>query len=701
MKRNYCTGVKMSRLSVLLLGLGFAWATPTTEVDAHKSLQEKVHSIEVRQGVEMGISIRSQFSSSEFYSEQDSANLAGTPNRERTEFTQLDLSFLFRPWAQTRADVVLRLHAGHQDFFNAAAKVVSVPWMQMDGRLGNYVFYQVGDIRQQFSPLTLYAPDVEILFEPEVFRRQRHMAKSQSYLQGNDRNLQGVNFQFRKGFTELFSELRMELLASRLRRIHNLDLAGYMGNLQPNEETFGSSQSSSLDRWLFAFNSEMFFARKSIYTGFSYLDQRDLNSSRTLQLSDSLPINPFGSEYDNQVLSGRAGVDVSTLLKMPNLIAELTAEYAQSITNYGIGETDGSAVALQVMGGYKTEKTFAGHAQVNFLSNDHAFYNPLAQTPSFLARRVLNTDKDPHTIKFGVQSPMYTTFDALYRFNPRFTPMAVGSPLSSGADDLKTRQSDSYQIAPFEKTGWNNAVLDGNELALVQEYFSDPVLQMSLPFGPATHNREGLQARLSMDALNKNIQVQTLFSQLKEKEASIIDNKAEFSEMGGGLLINAGGLLGWELPLQLSGSMVLGTREQGISKMESSFLNASLYYKYHVRFGVAAGLQQITQDWTSAPELFGVSLAKSNQVQWNVGLDYSLARNIWLSISYGQMQVANTYESSLGVDANGKLISGDDDGTPQLPYYYHAGPQVDANTAVSFEHEFRRSILEAMVNVDF
>ena len=87
-----------------------------------------------------------------------------------------------------RANVMLRHEAGMQDYFSSPSKSITAGWMNVEGNLGSNFYWVVGDFRQQYSPLTLYSPDVEILYEPKVYTRSRYMAKEQALISGNQRN---------------------------------------------------------------------------------------------------------------------------------------------------------------------------------------------------------------------------------------------------------------------------------------------------------------------------------------------------------------------------------------------------------------------------------------------------------------------------------------------------------------------------------
>ena len=79
------------------------------------------------------------------------------------------------------------------------------------------------------------------------------------------------------------------------------------------------------------------------------------------------------------------------------------------------------------------------------------------------------------------------------------------------------------------------------------------------------------------------------------------------------------------------------------------------------------------------------------QMQWMVGLDYTLASNAWFSLNYGIISVANEYNTAALVDASSSK------GAYNMPVYY----DVTKDASGKFKNEFTQSIIEASINVEF
>jgi len=706
--------------------------------------------IKARKGLEISGTVRSASFNSYFQSPDEKPNSETgvytnkMPNHEISEFVQVDLNFKFRPWDIISANLDLRLGAGAQEYFAAAATTVNVPWMNIEGNLNENFYWIVGDFRQSYSPLTLYMPGIDIMYEPIAFARKREMAQKESLLQGNQRNLQGFNLQFRPQLGEALGELRVEALGARLRRAGFLDASGAMGNILPNEGIPGATQAGRFDKFLFAGNLELLPLNKNLLIGGTYLAIADDKSTSKRYDCPTCSINDFSKNFllntldslpqKTFVYAGRAGADIAGILGNSSLIANLTGEFAMS--NDKVYDSDstskqekGKAILAQMDLGYK------GIVDVvlssSFIRNDSSWFNNVAQTPSFFARRVLNTDKDIgcadinnkpqgscddptfNLSKYGVYSPLYSTFDALYFFTPKHSPMGLG--LDAG-EPKKNDQTQSYNIKPYAKTSWNPSTLTRAELALLEE-LSDLNIQMALPGGFATSNRQGYQEVLTVNWRGL-AEIKGLFANYVQPFAKDSTKSAIFTEFGGGAKVDVLGIFGFEKnPLELSGSYKRSAKEQewqrfGKAEYTSDFINASLYWRFFRRFGLTFGYQQINSELnipaanaqvmqTSNLRVSVVPIVNTTQDQWMAGIDYTVAKNAWLSINYGIMSVDNTYK--LKTDSYSNVYeSGDarkiNTGT-NLPIY-SAVNAIDKDVE-DLKHSFSRNIIEATINVEF
>lgn len=738
--------MNMKKLLIALFAASVA-APAATEWQTQERLDAKVDSVNAKRGVQIGGKIRAVAQASYFDTDNDPTGINNMPETERNEFGAADLDFHFRPYEFVRANVMLRMEAGMQEYFSSASKMLSVGWLNVEGNIGNSFYWVVGDFRQQYSPLTLFSPDVEILYEPTIFARKRHMAESQELLEGNQRNLQGANVQFRHYFNNTVGEFRAEALAARLNRTSVLDLSGAEGNILPNDSVAGASLASNTDKWAIAANLELLPLNKNLYVGVTPMyifDNEDSytytyrhpenNINEAYVLSD---INPYETDpQKTMIVSGRVGGDIAGFLGNKALTLDLVAEYAYSsdeIRKHTLTPTvdpttgtfvvdengeavytdvstkenlNGSALLVTLNAGYKFSEDMGLSLGLNFVRNDSNWFNNLAQSPKFFARRILNSDKDGDAIKYGVNAPLYSTFDALYNFSPKYSP--ASKTLMTDDDGIADGQTKSYNIAPFNKSSWKGNVYSRSQLALI-ETLTDPALQLTLPNGLATSNRQGARGNVTFNWKN-SVEVQGLFSYFNQVAPIALYKEATYMEFGGGAKVDVFKILGFQKPLELSGSYKHSERSidtdnwaslglaDGTAELKSDFINAGLYVQYLPRLGFTAGLQYINTDYNDYEgQLRGLStpLLSSKQMQWMIGLDYSLADNAWLSLNFGIVSVKNEYNTSALLGADGTVSSEALEAATNLPSY----ATVDASG--KYTHEFSQTVVEASINVEF
>ena len=729
--------MKMKRSLFALLAATVASAASPV-VDNQNLLESKVDSMNAKRGLEIGGAIRGVAQASYFDSDLDATVEKMMPDVEKNEFVTADLDFHFRPYESVRANATLRLEAGMQEYFASAAKSISVAWINVEGNIGKSFYWIVGDFRQEYSPLTLFLPTVDIMYEPLVFERQRHMAQKSQFIEGNQRNLQGVNLQFRMMPNTSVGEIRAEALMARLNRTAVLDFSGAEGNVVTNAPMAGASQASNMDKWLAAGNLELLPLNRNLYVGatgmFIFDDEKSFSYTERHEdgnyLGDYIrePINPYDMDaQQTMVVSGRVGGDVAGFLGNKNLTLDLVAEIAMSNDKIYThtpttvldenGKTvpgedliedsqeKGMAVLATLNAGYKTD-LWGVKLLGNIIYNDSAWFNNAAQSPSFFAQRILNSDLDGNTVKYGVNSPLYSTFGALYSFNPKFSPVAR----TLGTDDAKFEdgQTESYNISNYNKNSWTTNVYGKSQLALLQTLM-DPALQLALPNGLATSNRVGGQATLTA-GFKDFAEVQGLVTVLSQVKPLIGLEAVKYMEYGGGAKADIFKAIGFSKPLEISGSYKHSDRKidieggAGTAELKSDFINGGLYVQYLPRLGVTGGVQLINTEYNDIQagiSGFVAPLLKSKQMQWMVGLDYSIEKNAWLAVNFGIITVSNEYNTQALVAANKAgepmqtgTVAG---GVFNIPDYY----DVRKDETGKFKNEFSQTVIEASLNVEF
>lgn len=744
MKMNKSASKMITRtLGAIALTSGMAAASVASNQEL---LESKVDSANAHRGLEVTGAIRGIAQASYVDTDQDPYGQITMPDVERNEFVNADLNFGFRPWESVRANAMLRLYAGMQEYFAAAAKIVEVPWLNVEGQIGNSFYWTVGDFRQLYSPLTLFNPDVDVLYEPTIFARQRHMAEKQQLLEGNQRNLQGANVQFRHGLNDIFGEVRVEGMFARVNRAQPLDFSGAEGNILPNETIAGATQASNTDKFVLAGNFELFPLKKNAYIGATAMYIFDNEDSKTItyrhpgndpvasypdEIIEADPskadesgyyaienINPFDlTAQKTLVLGGRFGGDVAGMLGNSSLILDATAELALSTNDEYVivpveneeGDLDyiaindpdrkgnsGLGFNANLNVGYRTD-SWKVKVSGDLVFNDSAWFNNLAQSPKFFAQRVLNSDYDGNTVKYGVNSPLYTTFDALYNFAPKFSPVTASMKTD---DNGFKKHLNSYDFAPYSKNSYSSTIYSQAQLALLAA-MADPAIQMVLPNGLATANRQGVRANLTFN-LSDWLEAQGLFGTFTQASPLAGLSEVSYTDFGGGLKADVFKALGFSKPLEISGSYRHTERSMdmadgsGSAEMKTDFINAGISVQYLPRLGVTAGFQMVNMEMNDIQQVFGYNqfsmiaptapMVKGKQMQWMVGLDYTLEKNVWLSLNFGMVSVENTYNtgmsSAMGVDP------------VNVPVYADA-------SLPEFTSEFTQTIVEASINVEF
>lgn len=639
----------------------------------------------------------------EIDSEYQHAGIEGTAvvdtmyDYETTQFTSFDLGMQYRPYDFISARADFRFHQDWQTFFATRSRILTSRWLSVDGNLGQMLGFNVGDYRQRYTPLTLWTPHVDLLQEPLIFARRRAQLMEEQYLEGHDRNLQGINLNLAKRFESPLSEIRLDGMASRLRRAEYLDVLGAHGR--------GLTR-SDMDRFLFAANGEA-LAMDNILLGGTFLrtvDDRESfeqflmsEASRaeiaafdpTLLPPDGRSLNGRDSVVarDLTVIGGHGGLDVGGFLKNPRLTLDLLADYAQSsesgkyawgwrrdstgkllVDEKSVPGKDGKAMTVELGAGWQgVDSAWGFRVTARYLDNEAAFQNPMAQSPSFTPTRILNTEND-----FG-NGNLYSTFDALNNGVYKFSP---------------NRRTAAYQQAPFTKSSYGNGVLSAEDLAAYQ---GDAFVNLLLPFGLATPNRKGASARLQGHWQNA-VHLTMDFAQLEQAEGDVIRSvraaPAAFTQIGAGAKVEIATLINRELPLDFNAGFTRSglkrdrtAEDLANPEIAADLIMAGAYYRFFTKWALLGGFQQAAG--TYASRLGGnQSDIDVTQRNWRAGVEYTLTQSAYLMFSGGMNTVEGTSVH------RGTLPPG-------------TAPASAANPALNRTWDFSQTLAQALINVKF
>lgn len=669
-------------------------------------LQDRLESAYERILSKNGVEIAGKISAEYLNSSLDGSAVIDTLySYETTQFTAFDLDMQYRPYDFISARADFRFYQDWQTFFSTRSRILTARWLSVDGNLGNMLGFNVGDFRQKYSPLTVWTPGLDLIYEPLVFSRRRAELMEEQYLDGNDRNLQGVNLNFAKRFESPLTEVRLDGIVSRLRRAEFLDRNGAHGNGQDR---------SDMDRFFFAANGEGLVMDNLLLGGTFLRTADDRESFEQFIMSEALR-NDIGNQDptllppDGRSLNGRdaviardltvtgahAGLDAGGFIGSKQLTLDLLVDYAKSsesnkyawaFTRDTSGKLhaseksapglDGSAWHVELGTGWQgSDSAYGVRLTARQLNNEAAFQNPLAQSPSFSPQRILNTEND------FAAGALYSTFDALNNGVYKFTP---------------SRRGPTYQQAPFTKSSYDNAILSPEDLAA---FSGDAALQLALPFGLATPNRKGTTLRL-LGHWQNAVHVTVDAALLEQFEGVDLDSvraaPAKITQMGGGIKVEIGSLLERELPLDVSASFVRGqskrdrtAKDLANPEITSDLVMAGLYYRFLPKWSLLGGFQQAASKLpngliASRTDLVGNQFDLDiTQHNYRVGVEYALTLSAYLMLSGGvnSYEATRTHMGSLPATASGAV-----------------GP---ANPALSGSADFSQTVVQALINVKF
>jgi len=601
-------------------------------------IEAQMNSVLNKAGIDFSGSFRSQyFGSTLDENSGDSAVHWGNNRTETNEFTSVDFDIKAHPNEALSARVIFRMHQNWQNFFSDVSNPIFSRWISIDGNVDNMFRFNVGDFRQHYSPLTLWSPDIEIAYEPEIFAAKRREAQNEVFLGNNDRLLQGVNFNMDAEVVPLFNEFHFNALVARLR-------CG--GTKFKNGSAVADNfEVAAMDRILGGLNLDLLML-KGLGIGGTVLKIGDVEPTYDGSLNKAALLARQGLMF-----AGRLKPSTSIFMDADVFTAALDIEAAFSSNKdtawYSIdavsGDTTtmdssfglGMAINIGLDGSVKVGENGKIAFNVGFMKNDSLYRNELAQSPTFIGQRIMNVENDRNS------GQLYTTFDALYNHVFKFAP----------------NEGNYWTKEPREKLSYVTGIVTPHELdsawAKGASFFAhdeygrgDPALQTVLPYGPATPNRVGPKGTVSLSLLDGGIDASVDFAMLSEAKPMAGMEKATFSKVGGGLGLD---IAKWATVLNTFkvsfGYSMENMAVKDVSgftdvKSNNSFMNLGLYYNFWQRFSLLFGYQQIVNDLNSKV-LIGTDIiavdGKVTQSQWAAGLEYKVSNTSKVIARFGNV----------------------------------------------------------------
>lgn len=550
------------------------------------------------------------------------------PTGENQAYSRADLLLEARPGAATGAHAALRVHQDWSRYYEEGPNPLVLRWLDYSGALLNgAVDFSLGDFRTALSPLTLAAPTPDLLMEPGLLAARRRRAMGEWFLEDGTVPLQGARLRYAAEHPAWLTS-NIQALGARLRRA------------DPEGATwrFGTDDT---DRWAAAASARFAF-RRWLEAGATHIridDQVSLGRARAAT-------GQVGFYESNQVTAPAAAFDATPWLK--NAVLRVEGEYAlstyrarkDSLHADGVGRTfktleniEGSALRTRLLAGYggygddPSEDPFSLRLDASWLRNDPRFVNDLAQSPSFLGRRILNS-KNPVT---GATKG-YSTLDALYNHAYDIRPVTSLNSLEGWDGGLEggrgyAGSNNWLRSAAFKNSYASHVTTRAERRAL--EPRLDPHVQLLFPYGRATPNRQGLDATLSAAVLHGALRATAVLARLKEMEASdtVSATPASFSRDGFGAALELGRWL--PRPAALS----LGWTRDSRGAYRVALLNAGASARLLESLDLSAAWQRLASEGTASPGL----LPGLVQSQWALGLTARLGPRAAFSLEAGTL----------------------------------------------------------------
>ena len=546
------------------------------------------------------------------------------PTGRKTEadrYSTVDLDINARPRESVGARVRLRLHHNWQNFWSDPGNPVFSRWVSIDGTIKGVAPFHAGDFFAQLSPLLLHMPQVEVMYEPQPFSRLRKAAMEDAQLHGTERPLEGVAFGLHTKIPEPVDSVTLDFYGTRLRSVETGTAGGSFvvtnSEADPRFSKYfaGSDLGVRVVKGLSVHGSYLIIA--------DYLKSGDRSDPLLAVSAQKTHIAGFRGEAD---IASITGLDDSEL----RFYGEAALSFDDTAWNASAGVRHATLYGSAVYGGVSLRKTVFGmllcHADLQYLRNKKTFRNELAQSPAFIGRRIMNIEGDAIKDLPGVDKAVanhYSTFDALYHHVFKFCP---------------STETNLWHKAPYTKNSYGSNVYTKQELQGIVDSLLDPAVQLVMPFGQATPDRQGVRMRYRCTQQKAGVELQVLLGFLTgERRAAALfprDAREHFRELGaGGQIDLSKAVRFFRYPALLSASVVRSSAEHDTGTILSDFINAGLQWQFTRRMTASTGIQKVLLRYDDDLQL--------RQTYMLAGLDYRLSRSVDLYGSVGKLIVVN------------------------------------------------------------
>jgi len=681
---------------VLLFFAVTAFATTDSLVQKQEVMIQKLDSIDNSvMGLRLGGTATAGFISSKLTSDPLSPN---SPTRDNQAYTHLKLRLDARPSKETNARVELTLHKDWHQAQEEGINPVIGRWFSYDGKILNKkVDFNLGYMRVSHTPLTLFTPQTEILQEPTIFKEHRVDALADRNLDTtNNRLLQGLNVHYNSGKLGVLDNIYAQATGARLR-----------------------ATAKKYDQVFFDFDwSDRYFAggrtgleAYGAHLGLNYVNTFDRIRS-TRAVAGPNPLAAYFYDF-NKVFTVDAGFDSKNLVSLP-ISFGVDGEFAMSNwryradsltqktkTHYSLIEGISRINSYEGESSFYVQKTEStskdwklktllkedGNAfyvtpfvkadlfgfnldlKATYLQNDSNFWAEMASTPLYQRNiSILNADAfyDNQLLDGVIASfrsgNLENLYFSIYNSNVlnRQNLMTINASTtleSDGTSDSRfvlSRLYNNYKLGHFYKNAYNANTWKRLEF-LVDDL--DPSVNMALPLGLATPDRQGVLVSLDAD-YKKWFELNARFSKIERQSIDI-----DYTTIAVGLKANVDEIFALHNDLNIAFSAE--EAKESKSELKTTRLNAGVDIGFLSKWSVLAGLQILNKDFGKDPVSFGglypspddpnaevfvttATVQKTQELFALGGLKYKIAPNSSLSLQGGVLNNSITYLDMIG-----------------------------------------------------
>jgi hypothetical protein len=605
---------------------------------------------------------------------------------EYLAFSDFLLNISVRPSNETKATFDLRFHKDWQSAYREGNNSPIIRWWSYDGSiLDKKLKFNLGTIRIAYTPLTIYLPEPDLIMEPEIFASLKKEAMEERYLDGTNRRLlQGLNAEF-KTPVGIFDNIFLQGTLVRLHKTANIgDRIFY--DFDPTRDRFSTAANIGAETYglsivasaVYTFNrfssslkntqldSLIDYERNKVFSFELGYDSRKSLNNNAVNFGASVEYAFSNWEYwqhelkekrEKILILGEGDLLIPSYTPPPVLnpsgnqdvvTASIYPYYAYNPNTQK--EYELSLIEKQKYKGALFANAFVAYKQSpfdaklsgNFLNTDKNFESELAASPAYLPNLpILNSNANLNSAleQFRTSSLENMYYSLYYSLPMNAITIVSGSKGKPdnviGGQEISNSGNlyNNYKFSQYYRNAYTQQTFSRLERDSIS-YRLDPAINLALPYGYATPDRNGGDANLNF-VWNKSVSVRGVFGMYSSEVA-------DYTRFGGGLEIDIAHLASLSKALVLSGSYEQNKEE---SKKESGLLNPQVdRIMVGTKIGIwrglsfIAGFQQLNKEFKNPlevavdPDIGIVTLNRTSemlaiggpQVKISEGADFSL-----------------------------------------------------------------------------